>query len=159
MAESSYYSQFAGLNGLRRVLNAMTNDVPVYVLTHSRGANVILSALGNPNFSPKLRKGWDTNDTLWAHKLESQPLKRFKHFRVAMIAPALATFDFACFNKANEMVAEKIIVGFNECDPALSKRSFWEFLACRDTSIQLLLVVVTGLTFQSKQDFPRKLNG
>lgn len=45
------YSQLAGSRGLRRVLTQFP-DKEVVLISHSRGASVILSALGNPVYDP-----------------------------------------------------------------------------------------------------------
>ena len=45
------YSQVAGSRGLRRILDQI-EGADVYLLSHSRGASVALSALGNPAYDP-----------------------------------------------------------------------------------------------------------
>jgi hypothetical protein len=45
-------SQLAGSRGLRRVL-ARIEGKQIYLISHSRGASVILSALGNPVYTPR----------------------------------------------------------------------------------------------------------
>lgn len=45
------YSQVAGSRGLRRILSTIEN-ADVYIISHSRGASVSLSALSNPSYDP-----------------------------------------------------------------------------------------------------------
>lgn len=46
------YSQVAGSRGLRQILNRI-NHAEIFLISHSRGASVALSSLGNPPYAPK----------------------------------------------------------------------------------------------------------
>lgn len=50
------YSQVAGSRGLRRLLSRIEN-ADVYLISHSRGASVSLSALSNPSYDPDFVAG------------------------------------------------------------------------------------------------------
>lgn len=94
------YSRLAGARGLRRVLAQMRGK-QVYLISHSRGASVILSALGNgvhnPGFVRKVRekaRGWgiDADTFLWPKELEPALLPGETH--VLLMAPAIDMVDF-----------------------------------------------------------------
>jgi hypothetical protein len=44
------YSQMAGICALRPILNTIPPDIKVHIISHSRGASVVFSALSNPPF-------------------------------------------------------------------------------------------------------------
>lgn len=89
-------SQVAGQRGLRRVINAM-GDREVVIVSYSRGASVVLSALSDPAYSPRFRA-----DTLRLDYLEPpgeafftpEPLAPGGPIRVLMLAPAIGEPDF-----------------------------------------------------------------
>lgn len=91
------YSQMAGARGLRRVL-AQLQDKEVVLISHSRGASVILSSLGNPIYDPDFlentRKVANTWGPEYASILSPPPLPRLKAVHILMLAPAVDRIDF-----------------------------------------------------------------
>lgn len=92
------YSQMAGSRGLRRVLSGF-RDEDVVVVTHSRGASVVLSALGNPPFDPEF---YEATVALEFAKKQGERFLRPEELEetgegsisVAMLAPAVGFPDF-----------------------------------------------------------------
>lgn len=92
------YSQVAGVRGLRKVLEQFP-DQKLVVVTHSRGASVILSALGDPVYNPDFRQ-----KTLGVAETWGDPYKAFLTedplpakggpIDVLMLAPAVDRVDF-----------------------------------------------------------------
>ena len=92
------YSQVAGARGLRRVLNRLQGK-NIYLIAHSRGAAVILSALGNPVYDQQFKV--DTNKVAngWvkpiADLLEQKPLlENGNAIHVLLLAAAVGRVDF-----------------------------------------------------------------
>lgn len=95
---ASGYSQVAGSRGLRRILNSFSGK-QVYLIGHSRGTSVILSALGNPVYDPGFladtRKVSGTWGPAYADLLRPSPLlNRGNEFHVIVMAPAVDRIDF-----------------------------------------------------------------
>lgn len=91
------YSQLAGSRGLRRVLAQFT-DKEVGLISHSRGASVILSALSNPVYDPdfliKTEKVVGTWAQQYANFLSPERLPRMRKVNILMLAPAVDRIDF-----------------------------------------------------------------
>ena len=92
------YSQLAGQRGLRRVLESFS-DKEIFLISHSRGASVVLSALGNPVYDPEFLK--DTMDVskdwgpTYRNFLQIDPYKdRGNRIHVIALAPAVDRIDF-----------------------------------------------------------------
>lgn len=91
-------SQLAGSRGLRRVL-AQIEGKQIYLISHSRGASVILSALGNPVYHPgfvartrKVAAHWSGD---YSALLTPPPLPdRRNRIHALMLAPAIGRIDF-----------------------------------------------------------------
>lgn len=91
-------SQLAGSRGLRRVL-ARIEGKQIYLISHSRGASVILSALGNPVYHPgfiaktrKVTAAWQGD---YSALLTPPPLPdRHNRIHALMLAPAIGRIDF-----------------------------------------------------------------
>ena len=97
-------SQLAGSRGLRPVLNLL-HDQRAVLISHSRGASVILSALANPPYDAGFRKDKVRLGYLGDRPLEPPPLaERNNVINVAMLAPAIGEVDFRA--KACEALAE-----------------------------------------------------
>lgn len=97
-------SQLAGSRGLRPVLNLM-HDQHAILISHSRGASVILSALANPPYDAKFRKDAARLGLLGDRPLDPPPLVEGNNdISVAMLAPAIGEVDFRA--KSCETVAE-----------------------------------------------------
>jgi hypothetical protein len=91
-------SQLAGSRGLRRVLARIAGK-QIYLISHSRGASVILSALGNPVYHPgfiewtrKVTASWQGD---YSALLTPPPLPdRHNRIHALMLAPAIGRIDF-----------------------------------------------------------------
>lgn len=101
---STGYSQVAGSRGLRRILNRISG-AEIYIISHSRGASVALSALGNPPYDPDFseptnRLCFQTDQLPPASRCESDflapPEMRDGGNRIhlLMLAPAVGNPDF-----------------------------------------------------------------
>lgn len=86
------YSQVAGTHALRPILNLIPG-VDVYVITHSRGASVALSALGNPAYDPDFRAR--TTRLFGTEFFNAAPLvENGKRIHAIFLAPAIGRPDF-----------------------------------------------------------------
>lgn len=95
---ASGYSQVAGSRGLRRVLDSFSGK-QVYLIGHSRGTSVILSALGNPVYNPGFLADTHRVSATWgpayAELLRPRPLQdRGNELHVIVMAPAVDRIDF-----------------------------------------------------------------
>ncbi|MEP2446241.1 MAG: alpha/beta hydrolase [Balneola sp.] len=117
------YSQLAGEFGLRRILNALSHK-EILIISHSRGASVVLSALSNPPYNPKF-----ANDTMNFHKIEvgsGEDLKENNNsINCIMLAPAIGNVDFKNPRKTNyrnfSRQLKSIQITINNTDPILKK--------------------------------------
>lgn len=85
-------SQLAGEYGLRRILNSVKNK-DIYLISHSRGAAVVLSALRNPDLKPtekRIAEEFHHIDIEAAQPLAENGNKIYS----IMIAPAIGEKDF-----------------------------------------------------------------
>lgn len=119
------FSQMAGEFGLRRILNVIKNK-DVYIISHSRGASVVVSALSSTVLSESTK-----TETLENHNVnvdEAKTLKENKNsITCIMLAPALGVPDFkfqendldqfCTFSKQ----VKTIHVTINNTDPLLKK--------------------------------------
>lgn len=124
-------SQVTGQRGLRRVLNAV-GDRPVVLVSYSRGASVVLSALSDPAYKPAFRARTEALTYLrpaGSAFFEPPPLAPGGPIRVVMLAPAIGESDFWApgsvrgawrFREFPERVAS-IRYSINENDPVLTK--------------------------------------
>jgi hypothetical protein len=96
-------SQTAGSRGLRRIL-ALTKDRDIFLISHSRGASVALSALSNPPYSDEFltkteRLDFDLTDGVDGSPnfLRPPPLPGDTGSRIhlLMLAPAIGCIDFS----------------------------------------------------------------
>lgn len=87
------YSQVVGIRGLRRIIG-LARDQDVYIISHSRGASVVLSALGDPPFAPGFREDTEEFDfageTFFKVPLED----RGNRIHAILLAPAVGYPDF-----------------------------------------------------------------
>ncbi|RYZ83897.1 MAG: alpha/beta hydrolase, partial [Moraxellaceae bacterium] len=85
------YSQMAGEFGLRKILNQISGK-DIYIISHSRGASVVLSAISNPPYAPSFRS--DT-ERLGIQVDNPEPLAENNNNIVClMMAPAVGEIDF-----------------------------------------------------------------
>lgn len=86
------YSQLAGARGLRRILNRV-HGKEVFVIAHSRGASVTLSAFSDPPYDP----GFDA-DTKRFHGIDvfgNEPVaNNGNRITAVFLAPAIGDVDF-----------------------------------------------------------------
>ncbi|MEP5621157.1 MAG: alpha/beta hydrolase, partial [Hyphomicrobiales bacterium] len=87
------YSQLAGLRGLRRMLSQI-NDKPIYLISHSRGASVITSALANPVYDPDFLEDTQAVVRTWGSEYQNffapgPVAENENRFHILMLAPAI----------------------------------------------------------------------
>ena len=85
-------SQLAGEFGLRRILNSIKNK-EIYIISHSRGASVVLSALKNPVLSStekRIVEKYHHLDIVEDEELKENGNKIYS----IMLAPAIGVDDF-----------------------------------------------------------------
>lgn len=124
-------SQVTGQRGLRRVLNAV-GDRPVVLVSYSRGASVVLSALSDPSYAPRFQAETEQLDYLRPSGpafFEAPPLAAGGPIRAVMLAPAIGEPDFWAprstggdwsFRSFPERVVS-IRYSINSRDPVLTK--------------------------------------
>jgi hypothetical protein len=93
-------SQLAGTRGLRRILNRI-HGKQVYLIAHSRGASVILSALSDPPYDPRFREATDAVSLKWPPELatplfapEALDGKTGNTYHILLAAAAIDEVDF-----------------------------------------------------------------
>lgn len=117
------YSQMAGEFGLRKILNEIY-DKDIYIISHSRGASVILSSLSNPPYDPKFRAA---TENLGIPVDNAVPLAENGNRIVAvMLAPAVGDIDFKMVDDTTKYrkfssQLKKMHITVNKNDPALKK--------------------------------------
>lgn len=88
-------SQLVGLRGVRKILNQVAGK-DVILISHSRGASVVLSALENPPFAPGFARKITQLDfarlTEFRRPPELEP--RGNRIKLIMLAPAIGNPDF-----------------------------------------------------------------
>lgn len=121
------FSQLAGEFGLRRILNTIKNK-EIYILSHSRGASVALSALSSPPFSESIK-----TEILKDHNIDIDQSKNLlennNKITCIMLAPAIGVNDFR-MKETNKGISEfcnfskqlqTIHITINNTDPLLKK--------------------------------------
>lgn len=119
--EAQNNSKWAGL-ALRKLLNRIDPAVPVRVLTHSRGAAVICSALWNTD----LRNTVDA-DRRYRDAQQAVTTPAFHDLRVGMLAPAIRAVEFESYGdrgEASVTMHERFVLGLNPDDAALNCGGF-----------------------------------
>lgn len=92
-------SQLAGENGLRKILNQIYNK-KVFLISHSRGASVILSSLSNPPY----RKGFKEQIKKLSIEINPKEIKENNNIiRLILLAPAVGYIDFRKPNYYNNI--------------------------------------------------------
>lgn len=92
------YSQLAGSRGLRRILNRMSGK-EIYLISHSRGASVILSALSNPVYDASFLEDTQAVASSWGSEfsnfLRPDALRDGNNrIHIMALAPAVDRIDF-----------------------------------------------------------------
>lgn len=89
-------SQRAGQYGLRPILAKLTAGQQAIVITHSRGASVLLSALSDPPYSSRFYEAWKTS--YLGSRLDLKPaalsLAPGARIDAIMLGPAVGHLDF-----------------------------------------------------------------
>jgi len=109
-------SKWAGL-GLRRLLGRLDAAIPIRVITHSRGAAVICSALWNTPM-----RGKPEEDQLYREAQQALPPPVLPALRMGLLAPAMRPADFETYFERGGVLAclhDRIILGINPDDVAL----------------------------------------
>lgn len=118
------FSQMAGEFGLRRILNALNNK-EIYIISHSRGASVVVSALSAPILTENVKK-----ETIENHNIDfdtsKELLENGNKITCLMLAPAIGINDFYKPETENEFCdfskqVQKIHITINNSDPLLKK--------------------------------------
>ena len=106
------YSNLAGTHGLRELLRRVKKKIDVRVVTHSRGAAVIMAALAQPTFDETIVGGDDP------------PLNNpyIKSMKIASFAPAIGAGHLV--RNINEQLINhpvELFLGFNRADIVTGK--------------------------------------
>jgi hypothetical protein len=89
---STGYSQMVGVFALRPLLNKIT-DKNIIIISHSRGASVVLSSISDPSWSDNFYK--DTSEMLGSRFTKTTPLNQNGNKIISiMLAPAIGNIDF-----------------------------------------------------------------
>lgn len=135
------YSQVAGSRGLRRVLDQI-EGAEIYLISHSRGGSVALSALSNPAYDPDFRAA--TESVMCSTGLARFPpgaaceagflappalRENGNRIHVIMLAPAIGYADFRAPNQVDGQWINRSLSGqlvdirhtVNPGDPVLRK--------------------------------------
>jgi hypothetical protein len=115
-AEAQVNSKWAGL-GLRNLLCRLDPSLPVRVITHSRGASVICSALWNTE-----QRSTVAVDARFRDAQRALPPPVLPGLRVGMLAPAMRAIDFETYEERGEgafCYHDRIVLGINPDDKAL----------------------------------------
>lgn len=109
--DSLTYSNIAGQVGLRKLINRLPIETDLTVVTHSRGAGVIFSAISNPLY----------DDHIVVPDFEEFKGSNISNLNIVSIAPAVGNGHPT--DDLSKVLPEgaKIFIGFNESDPALQK--------------------------------------
>lgn len=101
------FSQMAGEFGLRKLLNTFKNK-NVYIISHSRGASVVLSALATPPFDENF-----IEETKIEHEVDivdsDNLLENKNEITCIMLAPAVGLIDF---QKRDTILNEDYFINF-----------------------------------------------
>lgn len=131
--QATTFSQTAGEFGLRRVLNTM-HKKQVFIISHSRGASVVLSALSTPTYKKSL-----VERTYKKHNVDIDRLNELKENNneiiCIMLAPAVGLEDFKSKTEMDSIETfntftpqlKRMHITTNETDRTLAK--FFGFLS------------------------------
>ncbi len=115
-------SQMAGVFGLRRILNVI-HDKDVYLISHSRGASVVLSALVNPSLrESEIKRAQNAHhiDFTTAETLQENSNRIYS----IMLAPAIGKVDFTLDNDSLKVFTpqlKRMHITINNTDYVLGK--------------------------------------
>lgn len=121
-ADSLTYSNHAGGCGLRDILRRLPEKTDVTFLTHSRGAAVALSSISDPEYDRGIEGACKSGTA--GHSLPTQ----LADVRLVAFAPAIGDGHLpTSVNTARTgifAVLDRLYVGYNPNDPAVTKRYF-----------------------------------
>jgi len=115
-------SQLAGERGLRRILEQFDGK-DIYLISHSRGASVILSAIGDPIYPTKFRSDLTNAAAAWGHGdtlFDNPPLPRGNRLHVLMLAPAVGRVDFCDAREEGRVNEKRACTLLRPLDPVVS---------------------------------------
>lgn len=115
-------SQMAGVFGLRRILNVIHNK-DVYLISHSRGASVVLSSLVNPSLRESEIKRAENAHHVDFTNAETLLENNNKIYSI-MLAPAIGKIDFTLDNdqlKTFTPQLKRMHITINDTDYVLGK--------------------------------------
>ena len=89
-------SQMAGTRGLRPILEAAGDDAEVFLISHSRGASVILSAISDPPYSERFIRDTMRLPFAETERLLNPPTLSAgrRNIHAILLAPAIGRVDF-----------------------------------------------------------------
>jgi hypothetical protein len=137
------HSQTAGTRGLRRIL-ALAKNRDIVMISHSRGASVILSALSNPPYSDGFltqteRLDFDPDDGIDGSPnfLRPVPLPggRGNRFHLLMLAPAIGCIDFRRPDFRHRRAREMSKEGCSSVRPLPSEVKFLGYTLNKNDSV------------------------
>lgn len=97
------YSQFAGKFALRKILNSMKNK-DIYLISHSRGASVVLSALSTFAIDSTELKNSVENHHLDTLSKQVVLADHGNRIHAIMLAPAIGKSDFIVKNEKQDSI-------------------------------------------------------
>jgi hypothetical protein len=115
-------SNWAGL-GLRNLLGRLNPATPIRVLTHSRGASVICSALWNTDLRSNAH-----DDQEFRNEQQKLLPPVLPGLRMGLLAPAIRPLDIETYHERgteDSYYHDRIILGINPDDHALNCGGFW----------------------------------
>jgi hypothetical protein len=115
-------SKWAGL-ALRKLLCRLDSRTPVRVLTHSRGAAVVCSALWNTEL-----RGTPAEDACYREAQHAARIPVLHDLRMGLLAPAMRSADFETVENRGDVPStcpDRIILGINPDDAALNCGGFF----------------------------------
>ena len=126
--KASNASQTVGSRAFRGLLNQFEGR-EVYVIAHSRGASVVVSALGNPVYNPKFISRTAGNARLWGKSyrtfLAPKPLAdRGNKFHLLMLAPAIDRIDFCDASEQAKVGKDFVCTKFRPLGPQVKTLAY-----------------------------------
>lgn len=122
--DATNYSQMAGEFGLRRILNVIKNK-DIYIISHSRGASVVISALNSNPIKDNQKE-----EVVNIHNVDFENskdlLENNNKITCIMLAPAIGVNDFYKADSENDFCdlshqVQTIHITINNTDPLLKK--------------------------------------
>ena len=98
--DATNYSQMAGEFGLRRILNVIKNK-EVYIISHSRGASVVVSALNSNAIRDNQKEAVESIHNV-TFDSSNELLENNNKITCIMLAPAIGVNDFYKADSEND---------------------------------------------------------